>query len=135
MALVLCTGIDFALTETRKLILEKAGHTVITAMDDKEMMAACRANAFDIAVIGQIKASNIKRHFFEMLRYNCCSAQILELFTADAGPVLAEADSWLEVPANSPNDLANKVFELANRKEKKVPDRGRPLLRFKRKSL
>jgi hypothetical protein len=135
MALVLCTGIDFALTETRRLILEKAGHTVITALDDTEMVAACRANAFDIAVIGQIEASNIKCHFFELLRYNCCSAQILELFTADAGPVLAEADSWLEVPANSPNDLANKVFELANRKEKKVPDRGRPLLRFKRRTL
>jgi hypothetical protein len=104
-------------------------------MDEKEMVAACRANAFDIAVIGQIEAPNIKRHFFEMVRYNCCSAQILELFTADAGPVLAEADSWLEVPANSPNDLANKVFELANRKGKKVPDRGRPLLRFKRRSL
>jgi len=135
MALVLCTGIDFALTETRKLILEKAGHTVVTAMDDEEMVAACSANAFDIAVIGQIEASNIKRHFFEMLRYNCCSAQILELFTADAGPALPEADLWLEVPANSPTDLANKVFELANKKQKKVPDRGRPLLRFKRKSL
>jgi hypothetical protein len=132
MASVLCTGIiDFDLMETRKLILEKAGHTVITAVDDKEIVAACRSNAFDVAVIGQMEASNIKRSVFEVVRYNCYSARILELFTADVGPVLAEADLWLEVPANSPNDLADKVFELANRKGKKLPDRIHPLLRFR----
>jgi hypothetical protein len=132
MASVLCTGIiDFDLMETRKLILEKAGHTVITAVDDNEIVAACRSNAFDVAVIGQMEASNIKRSVFEVVRCNCYSARILELFTADAGPVLAEADLWLEVPANSPNDLADKVFELANRKGKKLPDRIHPLLRFR----
>jgi hypothetical protein len=132
MASVLCTGIiDFDLMETRKLILEKAGHTVITAVDDNEIVAACRSNAFDVAVIGQMEASNIKRSVFEVVRYNCYSARILELFTADAGPVLAEADLWLEVPANSPNDLADKVFELANRKGKKLPDRIHLLLRFR----
>jgi hypothetical protein len=123
MSLVLCTGIDFVLMETRKLILEKAGHTVITAMDGKEMVAACRANAFEV--------STSKHHIFEVVRHNCCSARILELFTADVGPVLAHADLWLEVPANSPTDLADKVLELANRKWKKPPDRVHPLLRFR----
>jgi hypothetical protein len=131
MSLVLCTGIDFVLMETRKLILEKAGHTVITAMDGKEMVAACRANAFDVAVIGQLEVSTSKHHIFEVVRHNCCSVRILELFTADVGPVLAHADLWLEVPANSPTDLADKVLELANRKWKKPPDRVHPLLRFR----
>jgi hypothetical protein len=132
MALVLCTGNDSALMETRKLILEKAGHTVITAMHDKEILAAMRTNAFDVAVIGQLEVSTIKHYMFEMVRHNCCSARILELFTAEADPVLPEADLCLEVPANSPSDLADKFFELANRKGKKAPDRVRPLLRLRR---
>jgi len=132
MALVLCTGIDLDLMVTRKLILQKAGHTVTSAMHENEIVAACRANAFDVAVIGQIEASTIKHHIFEVVRNNCCSARILELFTADAGPVLPEADLWLEVPANSPTDLADKVFELANGTGKKPPDRVHPLRRFRR---
>jgi len=135
MALVLCTGSDLALTETRKLILERAGHTVITVMEDKEIVAACRGNTFDVAVIGQIGACNIKCHVFELIRHNCCSARILELFTAQEGPVLAEADSWLEVPANPPSDLADKVCELANRKDKRLPDRVRPTGETKRQDL
>ena len=40
MSLVLCTGVDPVLMETRKLILERAGHTVITAMGERELAAA-----------------------------------------------------------------------------------------------
>ncbi len=135
MALVLCTGIDHTLTETRKLILEKAGHTVITAKENREIVGACTRNTFDVVVIGQIEACNIKCHVFDLIRDNCLSARILELFTAQEGPVLAEADSWLEVPAKSPSDLADKVFELANKKEKKLPVRVRSTAGAKRQDL
>lgn len=135
MALVLCTGIDFALTETRKLILENAGHTVKTAMENKEIVAACRENAFDVAVIGQIEACNIKCKVFELIRHNCSSARILELFTVAEGRVLSEADSWLEVPASPPSALTDKVFELANKKEQKLPGRVRSTGGAKRQDL
>ena len=61
MALVLCAGIDPVLVKTRQLILERAGHTVIPALDEKAMLAACEEHVFDVAVIGQRVSPKIKR--------------------------------------------------------------------------
>ena len=40
MALVLCTGFDKTVLETRKLILENAGHTVVTVTDETALVAS-----------------------------------------------------------------------------------------------
>ena len=45
MALVLCTGVDKALLQSRQLILERAGHTVLSATDEKALITICQ-NAF-----------------------------------------------------------------------------------------
>lgn len=115
MALVLCTGIDQSLLRTRKLILEKAGHTVVTATDQREVMAACRNQQFNVAVIGQTVSTNNKRAICSLVRQNCPSAKILELYQANHGPALpdGEADAWLEVPTDVPQDLAAQVSRLA----------------------
>jgi hypothetical protein len=55
VALVLCPGVDRALMETRKLIREHAGHTVVVAMGECEIAAACEKHPFNIAVIGQFE--------------------------------------------------------------------------------
>ena len=52
MALVLCTGVDKAVLETRKLILEAVGHTVMAVMDETALIKACENHSFDIAVVG-----------------------------------------------------------------------------------
>jgi hypothetical protein len=41
MAMVLCTGWDQALLDTRSLILQSAGHEVRQAKTQKELVSAC----------------------------------------------------------------------------------------------
>lgn len=114
-AMVLCTGKDPSLLRTRKLILEKAGHTVVTATDQRAVAAACKEHTFDVAVLGQSVSLETKRTLGGLIRQLCPDTKILELFQANSGPVIADADSWLEVPTDVPQDLAERVSELALR--------------------
>ncbi len=113
MALVLCTGFDPALMKTRQLILERAGHKVVTALDDSTILSSCRRHRFDVAVIGQTISENHKRQLMALIRERCPSAKVLELYRSTTGRVLEGADSWLEVPADVPKDLADRVTLLA----------------------
>jgi hypothetical protein len=114
MALVLCTGINPVLIQTRKLILEHAGHTVIPCTDELELVAACEEHAFDVAVIGQAVSRKVKRHIVLLIRQSCPSAKILELYLVYEGRAVDDADSWMETPPEVPGELAVRVSELAN---------------------
>lgn len=118
MALVLCTGIDPMLLKTRKLILEQAGHTVITAKNQQELTDACNQHQFDVAVIGQSVSSNMKRIIAALVRKQCPSAKILELHPQYQGKSVKDADSWLETPADVPRALSQRVTELAEEKRR-----------------
>jgi CheY-like chemotaxis protein len=120
MALVLCTGVDPVLVKTRQLILEKAGHKVVTALDEPTVIKVCAQQKFDVAVIGQAISRPVKRRIMNLVRENCPSAKILELYRYSLGKVLEDADSWLEVPTDVPQDLAERVSVLA-RGEKPQP--------------
>ena len=61
MALVLCTGVDPSVVHTRQLILERAGHVVVTALDEASLITACEQNKFEVAVVGQTVSAKIKR--------------------------------------------------------------------------
>jgi CheY-like chemotaxis protein len=111
-ALVLCTGKDLSLLRTRKLILEKAGHTVVPATDHRDIVAACKKHKFDVAVVGQSISPESKKTVGSLIRQFCPSAKILELYQANSGPTIKDADSWLEVPTDVPQDLAKRVSEL-----------------------
>ena len=113
LALVLCTGVDAILMETRRLILERAGHAVVSAMNEREVTTACMMNRFQIAVIGQSVSTQSKRSIAHLVRQHCPSAKILELYSSYEDRVLNDEDSWLEVPANIPNDLGDEVTRLA----------------------
>ncbi|HEY6253388.1 MAG TPA: hypothetical protein VI685_25810 [Candidatus Angelobacter sp.] len=113
MATVLCTGVDEGLLQTRKLILERAGHIVITARDQPTVIAACKERAIDVAVIGQTVSSNSKRHLASLIRQYSSSAKILELHQAHQPIAVEDADAWLEVPAGVPQELAERVTRLA----------------------
>jgi CheY-like chemotaxis protein len=112
VALVLCTGVDPALLHTRKLILERAGHTVLTATSERELTAACEKHTFDVAVKGQTVSPRMKRTIASLIRSHCPSARVLELYQRHQGKVLEDADSWMDVPADVPRDLAERVTEL-----------------------
>lgn len=63
MARVLCTGVDPVLIGTRKLILQDAGHIVIAATDELEVVAACEKHPFAVAVIGQSESRSRTERF------------------------------------------------------------------------
>lgn len=111
MARVLCTGVDPVLMKTRQLILENAGHTVVPAMDEQEIKAACSKQKFDVAVIGQSIASRTKARALELVKEYCPAAKVLELYLPYGARTLKNADAWLEMPAD-PEELVNAVNSL-----------------------
>jgi hypothetical protein len=113
MATVLCTGVDRVLNETRTLILRQAGHAATSAMEEHEIIHACKEQTFDVVVVGQAMSDAQKLHTFEIIRQHCKSAKILELYLPFSGRALKQADGWLEVPAKLPSDLAVHVERLA----------------------
>jgi len=116
VATVLCTGVDRGLVETRRLILEQAGHTVVIAADQAGVINACKQRAIDVAVISQTVPPGSKKIISSLIRQHSSSAKILELHQAHQAKALEDADSWLEVPAGVPQDLADRVTELAAQK-------------------
>jgi CheY-like chemotaxis protein len=113
MALVLCTGVDQALLQSRRYILEHAGHTVVTATDETTLLAACQTRSFDVAVIGQTTGSKIKRRIAALVREHCPHAKLLELYQPYMGRDVDDADAWLPAPIDVPKELADRVDELA----------------------
>ena len=113
MSLVLNTGVYPPLLETRRLVLEHAGHIVITKTEDSEIAKACEEFQFDVVVIGQSASSPIKQRIFRQIRRHCSAAKVLELFSPDTGKALPAADGWLEVSRMEADTLAVRVSQLA----------------------
>jgi len=118
VALVLCTGVEPVLMATRKLVLEQAGHTVITATGERNLAFACEHYDFDVAVIGQVMPPRIKRELASIIRKQRPSAKILELCPLYEDKVLDDADSWLDVPTDVPRELAERVAELVAKRKR-----------------
>ena len=117
MAHVLCTGADRTLMETRKLILERAGHAVTTARSEQEVRDACADKSFDVVVIGQPTVLPEKRRILDLVRQLCPGVKVLDLHYPNT-PMLDGADASLEVPGSVPGDLPERVAELASRPTK-----------------
>jgi hypothetical protein len=113
VAVVLCTGVDPALTKTRKLILETVGHTVFTTTDEREIASLCSQYRFDVAVLGQARSAQVKRQIASVVRQHCPSAKILELYLIHQGKAIPDADSWMENPPETPLQLVEHVAQLA----------------------
>jgi DNA-binding response OmpR family regulator len=113
MAVVLCVSSDDLLAQTRRLILERAGHRVITAFGTRDVEQACASGQFDVAVIGQGVPRDERIRVRALLRSECPAAKVLELYLPSAGKSLTDADDWLVVPAEMPAELATKVKILA----------------------
>lgn len=115
MALVLCTGFDPSVVRTRQLILERAGHTVIPVLDEAAIPTICKQNKFAVAVVGQAMSAGNKRRIAHCIRESCPGTKVLELYSVASGKVLEDADSWMEVLTDLPQDLETRVTELASR--------------------
>ena len=119
MAVVLCIGSDHKLAQTRQLILEHAGHQVVTAFTTLEVQAACARQQFDVAVIGQGIPNRERIRIWNLLQTECPSARVLELYRPSTGKMLDAADDWMEVPIQVPEELAHRVTVLATRRRAK----------------
>lgn len=115
MAFVLCSGIDKSVLETRRLILEKAGHRVVTVMDETALLNACNDHSFDVAVIGTTISPKMKPRLAMLIKQHCPDVKILELHPPYTGKILEDADSWLVVPTDVPEELVERVNELASK--------------------
>ena len=113
MATVLHIGPSLELMKTRKLLLERAGHTVLSATHVRDVTDACSSRRIDVAVICQTVIPAEKQHALEVVREHCPDAKILSLYTRGSGKSLSGADAWMEVPPETPSELADHVSALA----------------------
>lgn len=97
------------------MLLESAGHTVISALGTDTVMYACKRGGFDVAIIGQGSSDADKQMFFALIRKHCPGVKVLELFRAHSQPVLKAAEDHLEVPSDAPSDLIERVTALGGR--------------------
>ena len=111
--MVLCVGTDDVLMHTRKMILERAGHRVFSVKGPQELISACENNSVQVAVLGQNMDRSQKLLAFSLIRSHCPGAKVLSLYRVDTGRALPDADDWLQVPADVPSDLAERVTKLA----------------------
>jgi CheY-like chemotaxis protein len=116
MALVLCIGIDPESLESRRLILERAGHRVISATGEHELEHACVAHKIDVVVVGHTLSAKAKERALTLIRENCPSSKALELYPQDGHKVLDQADAWLPSPADNPQDFAELVTSLTQQR-------------------
>jgi hypothetical protein len=120
MAVVLCAGADPTLLKSTQLILEQADHSTISATNRLAVISACQRVIFDVAVIGQLLSPIHKRSIGSLIRRYCPSARILELYQSNQHKAIDDADSWLEVLADVPQELVEQVRELAKRKRQQM---------------
>jgi hypothetical protein len=97
-------------------MLEQAGHTVVTTIDQPQLAAACAKHRFDVAVIEQAIDPRMRKIVASLIREQCPAAKILELYPPDEARVVADADAWLEAPEDVPKDLVERVNELLQKK-------------------
>jgi hypothetical protein len=112
MAIVLCVGINPELLATRKMILERAGHTTFIATSQPEMERACAEHRFDVVVVGQRIVAPEKRRLFALARACTPEAKVLELYEQSGTRELPDADDWLLVPTDVPADLLERIERL-----------------------
>jgi CheY-like chemotaxis protein len=116
LALVLCTGIDPAALETRRLILERAGHQVISVTGEQELEHACVAHKIDAVVIGHALSSKAKVRVLALIRENCPSSKIVELYPQNGRKALDQADAWLQTPSDNSQEFAELITSLTQKR-------------------
>jgi hypothetical protein len=116
MATILCTGDEPLLLETRKLILQRKGHTVVSAQDPSSVQAICQQHTIDVAVIGECTHPEKKKQMAVMIRRHCPSVKILELHGIYQSKILNNSDSTLAMPPEMPEFLTRYVDELLTSK-------------------
>ncbi len=115
MARILCIGSYPVVVESRKAVLEQAGHDVVALVEPCDVAAACQGVSFDVAIIGQSNSPDRLKLMASDIRRHSPSAKILELYLWNQNRVIDDADAWLQLPVLA-RDLIQRVLELVNPK-------------------
>jgi hypothetical protein len=102
--------------ETRRMILERAGHSVTSAQDLRDVIAACRSEAFEVVILGQSLPRNEKLRIRDVVHIECRNAKVLELHTGIT-PELPSADGHLHVATGAPEALVDCVNNLITNRQ------------------
>ena len=117
VACILCAGTSRLLLDTRKLLLERAGHHVVTVTNERSLQGAFDIYDFDLVVIGQTLSAKVKRVIASLVRERSTSTKILELYAPHFGPAIDDADSWLQVPVDVASEFVNRVNAMVRKPE------------------
>jgi len=83
---ILSVSYDFSLLTTRALILQKAGHEVVSAYGLVDAMLACKEGTFDLVIIGHSIPRSEKEALLHEIRATC-GAPVLSLYKRAEGPI------------------------------------------------
>jgi hypothetical protein len=123
MSTILCAGLYETLLETRRLILEFAGHTVVTAQNSPQIITACQNYAFAFAIVGQSGDASKDREWTAVIRTYSPETKILEIFLPNFGPNVPNVDAWHQGPED-PRTLVATIAALSTggAKSARVPE-------------
>lgn len=113
MPSILYVGEDAGLVATRKLLLERAGNNVFTATNELEVIAACDRQ-IDVAILGEVSSLIVKKGLANLVRSQCPTVKVLELYASYQGKSLDDADTFLQTPVE-PQILTDCVGSLARK--------------------
>ena len=106
MANILSTSYDDALLRTREWMLQREGHSVVSAIGFHEAREACEKTGFDLFVIGHSIPIKDKQDLITCFRANNPNARVIALTRAGESN-LQEVDAYAN-PGN-PEDLVRLV--------------------------
>ena len=119
MARILHVGTNDAVMTTRRAILQRAGHEVALAHNQREVLAACTVNKFDVVILGQSLPAREKQRVVHTVMEHCAPIRFLEYHNGIT-PDMPSAHAHLHVTSNTPQSLIECVDHL-------VADLGREI--------
>lgn len=102
---ILCIAEDPAVRQTKHMVLEQIGFSVVSVGSLREVEYVSHRSKFDLAIIGRSFAEPVKRSIADSVRRNLPDTPILEM--CNVSPVISGADHVLH--SHNPEDLAEKV--------------------------
>jgi PleD family two-component response regulator len=100
----------------RRILLERAGHTVTEASDVRQLVAACSGVQFDLIIIGHTLPAKEKLRVRTLVQEHSRGTKVLELHSAPE-PDLEDADAYLHVNGDAAEELSRSVDRLIARRE------------------
>lgn len=107
-ASILQIAYDEALSEIRRIILEKNGYTVVSSLGNDEGVARARSARFDVIVIGFSQQRRVRQEVVRQLRQIVPNVPIVVLLAhefekfpeADFATLSEDPDAWLAAVAS-----------------------------------